>query len=682
MSSERFVKRSDGSNGGTAAAHSAVAKDGPLPRDFRSYNTIPGMLSVVDEDGRFIAVSDHWLEKMGYARDDVIGTPRSKYFSPQWHAYFRARVLPVIDAEGCVDGVELELVRKDGSPLSVLISSRVEIDPDSRRRYYVTLCVDLNERKRSEEELRGSEARFRALFECSSDVVLVVDAAGVVRIASPSILDVMGYQTADAVGRSVFDLVHPEDVAGVRAAFASLGGRPGAIERGEARARASDGHWRSFAWSARNAMTVPGIEGLLVSARDLTEFRRLESQLNDARRLQAIGALAGGIAHDINNVLGAILGFAKLLHEDLNEASTQRTYADRIVSASERGRDLIHQVFTFSRAGRVERQPEDVAALAEETVQALPALLPPEVRLSVQIEHKPLVARVNAAQIQQLLLNLVLNSRDALVAGSGAIAVDVGEIGTDSEDYRQLRFYEGNGIHADHTLGGHEIVLGALDAAPCYVRILVSDTGKGMERDTLVNAFEPFFTTKSRATGTGLGLATVRSIAAAAGGACVMRSAPGRGTTVSVWLPLMDIEAKPAPVQPTAAPARRGRGRVIVVDDEQDLADATAIGLRRLGYEAVAFNDPKEALQRFTASPEDWRSVISDHRMPGMTGLQLLEAMKAARPAVDFILCSGFTDGTIEGAAFERGASHFFLKPVDVASLAKAIEANPQHVLA
>jgi hypothetical protein len=195
-----------------------------------------------------------------------------------------------------------------------------------------------------------------------------------------------------------------------------------------------------------------------------------------------------------------------------------------------------------------------------------------------------------------------------------------------------------------------------------------------MAPDILANAFEPFFTTKNRASGTGLGLATVRNIVAAAGGSCLMRSGPERGTTISIWLPLIDDEFQTAtPSVPTAA-ARQGEGRIIVVDDERDLADATAIGLRRLGYQAVAFSDPKEALQRFSDHPDQWRAIISDHRMPGMTGLQLLTAMKNIYPAVDFILCSGFTDGTIEHAAFELGASHFFLKPVDLASLATAIE--------
>ncbi|HEY1722860.1 MAG TPA: PAS domain S-box protein [Magnetospirillaceae bacterium] len=658
-----------------AARFATDAVDDRTP-DYRVYSGIPGMVTVADADGCLVAVSDHWLQQMGYTREEVLGTRRTQYFSPQWLAYLRARVIPEVDARGTVDGVELELIRKDGTYLPVLVSSRADSDPVTGRRLYVTVSIDISEHKAAERELRQSEARFRALFECASDLNLVIDLSGIVRLASPSTLDVMGYAPAELIGKSLFDYIHPDEAIPSREKLDLLSVHPGAIERGEMRARASDGSWRSIAWSARNAINVPGIDGILITGQDMTEFRRLEAQLNDARRLQSIGTLAGGIAHDINNILGAVLGFAKFLHEDLDRDSPQHTYADRIVSASERGRDLIHQIFAFSRAGRVERQPEDVVALTEETIKTLPALMPIEAKLSVRVEHKPLIARVNAAQIQQLLLNLAVNARDALGGKTGAITIDVGEISLESNDYRELRFHEGNGVHPKGA--GHEIVLGSLESAARYVRITVTDTGIGMGPEVLANAFEPFFTTKSRSSGTGLGLATVRNIVAATGGSCIMQSATNRGTTISVWLPLIHAEPQSVSVPPPAVARKEGQGRIIVVDDERDLADATAIGLRRLGYQAVAFNDPVEALRCFTDDPDQWRAVISDHRMPGMTGLQLLTSMKEIRPSIDFILCSGFTDGTIEHVAFEQGASHFFLKPVDLANLATAIETSPR----
>ncbi len=664
----------------TSAALFARA-DGPSERqpgrgavDDRLYNNIPGMLSVTDENGLVVAVSDHWLRMMGYSRDEVIGTQRSRYFSSDWFGHLQNTVLPELERTGFIDGLEVSLLRKDGTALPVLVSSRLDIDPVTGRRRYVTISVDRSEQHRSERALRESEARFRALFENASDLNCVVDAEGIIRIASPSVFDVLGHPLSDVIGRSAYEFVHPEDVSDLRETLTSLSARPGAVERGEIRARAHDGSWRSLAWSARGAASVPGITGIYITARDITQFRRLEAQLGDARRLQAIGTLAGGIAHDVNNILGAILGFAKFLCEDLAKETPQHTYADRIVAAGERGRDLIHQIFAFSRAGRVERQPEDVVALAEETVRALPALLPDKVRFTARLERRPLIARVNSSQVQQLLMNLTLNARDALRGDSGALELEVAEVSIDDAAYRDLCFHEGAGVHPS-PLGGNEIVIGALDAASRFVRMTVSDTGVGMSPETLANAFEPFFTTKSRASGTGLGLATVHNIVAAAGGSCVMRSEVDRGTVVSIWLPLIDIDA-PAGTTVSDGVPQPGQGRILVVDDESDLADATAIGLRRLGYEAVAFNDPAEALRHFCTDPEGWKSVISDHRMPGLTGLQLLRAMQRVNPRVDFILCSGYTDSMVEHAAFDQGASHFFLKPVDVKNLAAAIEAE------
>lgn len=464
--------------------------------DYRLYSAIPGMLSVTDDDGMIVAVSDHWLRVMGYSRDEVIGTHRSRYFTPDSLNHLQTVVLPDMDRTGSIDGVALELVRKDGTALPVLVSSKLETDPSTGQPCRVTVSIDRSDQQHSERALRESEARFRALFENASDLSCVVDGTGIVRLASPSVRDVMGYPAAYVIGHSLFDFVHPDDAAEWRELLASLGARPGAVERGEVRARAGDGNWRSLAWSARNALNVPGIGGIFISARDVTQFRRLEAQLGDARRLQAIGTLAGGIAHDVNNILGAILGFAKFLCEDLTKETPQHSYADRIVAAGERGRDLIHQIFAFSRAGRVERQPEDVVALCQETVRALPALLPDNVRLTVRFERHPLIARVNAAQIQQLLMNLTLNARDALKGEAGAIELEVTEVAIDDDEYRDLCLHEGNGVHvARH--GGSEIVLGALDTSSRFVRIMVSDTGAGMNAEILANAFEPFLDRKS-----------------------------------------------------------------------------------------------------------------------------------------------------------------------------------------
>jgi CheY-like chemotaxis protein len=205
-----------------------------------------------------------------------------------------------------------------------------------------------------------------------------------------------------------------------------------------------------------------------------------------------------------------------------------------------------------------------------------------------------------------------------------------------------------------------------------YARLTVTDTGSGMNTEVLERIFDPFYTTKDRGRGTGLGLAVIHGIVLGYDGACVVRSRPGAGTTFVVYLPLAAPGLQPEP-EASATPMLRGRERVLIVDDETDLGDALAIGLERLGYEVVAIENPEEALQILIESPDSWDVVISDQVMPQMKGLTLYDRLKEFRPALRFILCSGYSDGATEELALSAGVDAFFLKPVGPEELAAAI---------
>ncbi len=418
-------------------------------------------------------------------------------------------------------------------------------------------------------------------------------------------------------------------------------------------------------------MDVPSVAGIIINAHDVTAAQELEEQLLQARKMEAVGQLAGGIAHDFNNVLGAILGFASFLVQDLDPSSAQHNYAGRIMKASERGRDLIQQIMTFSRAGNVERQAEDLCAIIRETSELLRGSLPPSANVSVAAPIEPLVASVNGAQIHQVLLNVCLNACDALAGQRGDIAIDACRLDPASTLAHSLPKMMGRGVFPTED-GRFEFLIGAFDAGRRYARIAVADSGHGMNEQILASAFEPFFTTKGRGRGTGLGLAVVRSAVTAVGGALRICSASDRGTTIEIFIPLIDGEAtRPPNVRSTVALS--GHERILVVDDEQDVADVVSIGLDRLGYEVAAVQDPAEAVQIFMEDPDAWDVVISDQVMPGMRGLELLAALKCLRPSVAFILCTGFSDGPTERMALDAGAGAFFLKPVLPEQLAAAV---------
>jgi two-component system cell cycle sensor histidine kinase/response regulator CckA len=369
----------------------------------------------------------------------------------------------------------------------------------------------------------------------------------------------------------------------------------------------------------------------------------------------AVCQLAGGIAHDFNNLLGAVLGFAGFLLQDLPKGSPQDGFARRIVTASERGKEMVEQILAFACSGGVERKPTDLAHVVRETRDLLRASLPSSTKLEVLGILEGLVAQVNAAQIGQILLNLCVNANQALQGKRGSIAITLARVAPGAAETTV----------AGAEAGENRVIEGTFHADRGYARIIVADSGIGMEEDVLRQIFNPFFTTKPR--GQGLGLAVVHGVVQAYDGACIVTSRPGAGSVFAIYLPLATDGAEPAAAQ-APPPDRRGHERVLIVDDDGDIRDVLGIGLDRLGYEVAALDDPEAAFAAFAGHPEAWDLVISDQTMPTMTGVSLLERLKALRPGLYFVLCSG--DGGSEAAA-RSGA--FFVKSVSPQEIAWAI---------
>lgn len=415
-----------------------------------------------------------------------------------------------------------------------------------------------------------------------------------------------------------------------------------------------------------------GSEGFLQDLTGLKQredaLRQKELQLVRSQRIESIGRLAGGIAHDFNNILAAISGFAELIRQDAAPGSTVANFVDRILRSSDRGRQVVRQLLAYARADTVERTVIDLAAVIREVIDLARAMIPTSTNLELDCPTGPLYMLANEGQIHQLLLNLCMNSNDAMAGRPGKLRVVIAPVRIAVSD--AMSFCSAG----PSSRGGGVIGVGDLLPDQTYLRIEIQDNGPGMAWDVLRRWDEPFFTTKEVGRGTGLGLVIVKGIVEAYGGAICIESTLGSGTRVSIYLPLdpAQIKGGEADLAPAAAGAPV-RGNVLVVDDEIDVRDATVIALQRAGHSVSGSSDPLEALERIRGNPGVVDVLVTDNIMPGIKGMELIAEARRLDPAMRAILCTGFSDGATERSAREAGADLFFEKPVSGKDITEAV---------
>jgi PAS domain S-box-containing protein len=537
----------------------------------------------------------------------------------------------------------------------------------------------------AEAALTESERRYRELFdrvpvgvweEDLSGVRAIVDrlrAAGVPNLAAHlaanpevvlacasavRVLDVNAEACAMVGARDKAELLAnlhevfiPESLADFGAMVAQLAeGRPVAV---------SDG-WNGTLDGGRRWVVVRAVpsEGheqdwarVLVTTSDVTERRAareeralLQERLRHAQRLEAVGRLAGGVAHDFNNILSAILGFAELGLEETTPGTTLHEGQERIKEAALRARDLVRQILTFGQRDRPEQQPVDLAEVVSQALALVRAGIPSSVALEVHIDPAAGVVLADRTQLHQVVLNLCANARDA-VGARGRVEVVVEAV--ESPD-----------------------ALPELPDGRC-ARLRVRDDGEGMDEATRARLFEPYMTTKGRSGGHGLGLAVVHGIVSAAGGAIQVQSAAGQGSTFDVYLPrLPDVAAPAAPPRPLLP---RGAERILLVDDEPLVRTAHRRLLQSLGYTVTEAVDGEDALGHLRAAPEAFELVLTDQTMPRLDGVGLAQAIRAELPGTRVILCTGYSEGFDEAGARALGVQAMIGKPVERSALAQVV---------
>ncbi|MBU2547436.1 MAG: response regulator [Proteobacteria bacterium] len=379
------------------------------------------------------------------------------------------------------------------------------------------------------------------------------------------------------------------------------------------------------------------------------ERTRLEQQLNQSRKMEAIGTLAGGIAHDFNNILGAIIGYTQLALMNADLSEKPRSYLKQILQASDRASDLVRQILTFSRQGEQNLTPLEMAPVLKEALKLMRASLPSTIEIVRNINEDTGAVLAGPTQIHQVILNLCANAAHAMGEEGGCLTVGLDEVEVEPADASK---------YLDLNPGRH-------------ARLWVSDTGAGIEPHVKERIFEPYFTTKKLGEGTGMGLATVHGIVKSHNGAIDVASEPGRGATFNIYLPIIAREAEVESQGVEFMPG--GRERVLVVDDETPLIETMSELLAKLGYRVEGRTSSLDALDLVRAHPHRFDLVITDQTMPGMTGLELAGKIKRLRPDLPVVLCSGFSSAITPEKADSSGVRDIIMKPVLIEELARKI---------
>jgi len=518
----------------------------------------------------------------------------------------------------------------------------------------LTVLQDITERRRAEEALRASEAKYRAIFEQARDTIYFTTPEGRLMDINPAGLELFGYSQEEFRRKSVSDhFADPEERKEINVELEEKG----FIKDKEVSFIRRDGSGlicldSATVWRDQDGVT----RGYIGTLRDVTEARqaeatraRLEDQLRQAQKMEAIGTLAGGIAHEFNNVLTPILGFAQIAYEDLPEGHPARGKLDHIVKSARRAQEVVHQILAFSRQDSKEMQPLLLAPILKEPLKLLKASLPSTIEIKQDIESEDAMVMANATQIHQVVMNLCTNAAHAMREKGGTLFVSLTEVEVGPN--RTTRNLD-------------------LNPGP-YLKLTVSDTGVGIEPEIMKRIFDPYFTTKPLGEGTGMGLAIVHGIVTGHGGTITAYSEPGQGTVFNVYLPQLASSELGIFEETSIMP--RGEGRVLFVDDEELLAAYGQELLERLGYQVKALTNGQEALAAFKADPDSFDLVITDRTMPGLTGYDLAMEMLKIRPDKPIIMCTGFSELASEEKAKAIGIRSVVTKPIDVMKLAMTL---------
>jgi PAS domain S-box-containing protein len=622
----------------------------------------------MDMDFNFTYISPSIYQRRGYTAKEMMDQSTKDLFLPDslekvMELFYQTLALIESGDEAGFQQVEFEAEQpcKDGTTIWTSNTARILPGPEKQPERIVGITRDITERMQAEEALRASHERFLTVLNSIDATIYVAD------METYEILFMNKYMIEsfnnDMTGEICWEVFRGESGPCQGCTNDQLideNGNPTGV----------------CTWQGKNPITgkwysnydraIEWTDGRLVKlqiATDISDLKNMEEELLQAHKMESIGTLAGGVAHDFNNILYMIIGNAELALEDIPEWHPLYTYLDRIKSASLKAAGIVKQLLSFSRKIEQELKPLDVVSTIEDSLDFLRATIPTTIEILRQLPDLKITILADPIQINQILMNLCVNASQAMEDTGGILKIEV----------------ETEAIEEGYTKDFPDLAPGK------YVKIMVSDTGLGIKPEIIDRIFDPYFTTKEIGKGSGMGLAVVHGIVKSHSGAISVDSKLGKGTTFTVLFPIVfpifdqepenkigaDYESDH--VKEMSSPEMGGTEKILFVDDEEAIIDIAVQMLERVGYRVAATTDPREAFTLFQSKPHEFDLVITDMTMPQMTGAKLSGKIKKVRSDIPVIICTGHSSLIDEETAEQLGIAAYVMKPVSMSEMAKTI---------
>jgi len=571
----------------------------------------------------------------GYSREELLDTPFADYIHPddieltvdRYQRRMRGEDVPVF--------YEISLVTKDGRTVHVEVNGGLILYQGTTAD--LVFVRDITERVKAREALRESEEKLRNLFESSQEVIFITDLDGSIMTINPAAEHLLGYPQEELLTMSTLDFYLE---ASRREQFVELMRRYGYVRDFELRITARDGSLRDCLLSATAMRNREGeIIAYQGSMRDITERKLLEMQLIHSQRMEAVGQLAGGMAHNFNNLLAGIMGYAEFLLSKKNESDPDFKALSTIHDGTLRASELTRQLLDIARGGDFIRKPVSLSNVVDRVMPLVSGTFQKSIELDIRLENEISLVEGDPGQLDQCLLNLCINARDAMPDG-GTLTIGTKEDFLDEEFCRRhLDAHEGN-----------------------YVILTVSDTGIGMTRDVQEHVFEPFFSTKEEKGGTGMGLATVYSTVRHHGGIITFYSEKDQGTTFRLYFPAIEGTSEEATERPDTSD-QIGTETILLVDDEAMVREVWSDYLVEKGYTVYIAEKGETAIEIFKKESSTIDLVILDYVLPGISAREVLTRFREINPNVAVVITSGYSENGQAGSILAENVDGFIQKP-------------------